>query len=69
MGALQMYGAKIKILTSWRWGTSSTSGNIWSPHLSCKRDQIKNMRDFMDRPVPPPKQVNSLTWSPPPTCE
>ena len=69
MGALQMYAAKIKILTSWRWGTSSTSGNIWSPHLSCKRDQIKNMRDYMDRPVPPPKQVNSLTWSPPPTCK
>ena len=25
-----------------------------SPHLSCKRDQIK-MRDYMDRQVTPPK--------------
>ena len=30
-----------------------------SPHLSCKRDQIK-MRDYMDR------QVTSPTWGPPP---
>ena len=33
-----------------------------SPHLSCKRDQIKK-RDFMDRRVTPP------TWAPPPSCE
>ena len=33
-----------------------------SPHLSCKRDQIK-MRDYMDRRVTPPKQV---TWGSPP---
>ena len=36
-----------------------------SPHLSCKRDQIK-MRDYMDRRVTPPKRVTSLTWGPPP---
>ena len=34
----------------------------WSPHLSCKRDQIK-MRDFVDRRVTPP------TWGPPPPCK
>ena len=27
-----------------------------SPHLSCKRDQIK-MRDYIDRRVTPPKRV------------
>ena len=36
-----------------------------SPHLSCKRDQIK-MRDYMDRRVTPPKRVTSPTWDPPP---
>ena len=30
-----------------------------SPHLSCKRDQIK-MRDYID------KRVTSPTWGPPP---
>ena len=30
-----------------------------SPHLSCKRDQIK-MRDYMER------RVTSPTWGPPP---
>ena len=39
-----------------------------SPHLSCKRDQIK-MRDFMDRRVTPPKRVTLLTWGPPPPCK
>ena len=34
-----------------------------SPHLSCKRDQIK-MRDYMDRRVTPPKRITSPTWSP-----
>ena len=34
-----------------------------SPHLSCKRDQIK-MRDYMDRRVTPPKRVTSPTWGP-----
>ena len=29
-----------------------------SPHLSCKRDQIK-MRDYMDRWVTTPKRVTS----------
>ena len=31
-----------------------------SPHLLCKRDQIK-MRDYMDRRVTPPKPVASPT--------
>ena len=36
-----------------------------SPHLSCKRDQIKR-RDYMDRRVTPPKRVpGSPTWGPP----
>ena len=34
-----------------------------SPHLSCKRDQVK-MRDYMDRWVTPPKQVTSPTCGP-----
>ena len=38
-----------------------------SPHLSCKRDQIK-MRDNMDRRATPPKRVTSPTWDPPPPC-
>ena len=33
-----------------------------SPHLSCKRDQIK-MRDYMNR------RVTSNTWGPPPSCK
>ena len=33
-----------------------------SPHLSCKRDQIK-MRHFMDR------RVTSPTWGPLPPCK
>ena len=39
-----------------------------SPHLSCKRDQIK-MRDYMDRRVTPAKWATMLTWAPPPRCE
>ena len=39
-----------------------------SPHLSCKRDQIK-MRDYMDRWVTTPKWVTSPTWGPPPPCK
>ena len=37
-----------------------------SPHLSCKRDQIK-MRDYMDRRVTPPKRERapSPAWGPP----
>ena len=38
---------------------------VGSPHLSCKRDQIK-MRNYMDRWVTPPKRVTSPTWGPPP---
>ena len=33
-----------------------------SPHLSCKRDQIKK-RDFMDRRVTPHKRTTSPTWA------
>ena len=39
-----------------------------SPHLSCKRDQIK-MRGYMDRLVTPPKWVTLPTWGPPPPCK
>ena len=39
-----------------------------SPHLPCKRDQIK-MRGYMDRPVTPPERVTSPTWGPPPPCK
>ena len=39
-----------------------------SPHVSCKRDQIK-MRDYMDRRVTTPKWVTSPTWGPPPPCK
>ena len=39
-----------------------------SPHLSCKRDEIK-MRDYMDKWVTPPKRVTSPTWGPPPPCK
>ena len=39
-----------------------------SPHLSCKRGQIK-MGDYMDRRIIPPKWVTSPTWGPPPPCK
>ena len=39
-----------------------------SPHLSCKRDQIK-LRDCMDRRVTPPKRATSPTWGPPHSCK
>ena len=39
-----------------------------SPHLSCKRDQVK-MRNDMDRRVKPPKRVSSSNWGPPPLCK
>ena len=39
-----------------------------SPHLSCKRDQIK-MRDYMDRWVTSPKRVTLPTWGLPPPCK
>ena len=51
-------------LFTWRWGPQIgevTCGG--SPHLSCKRDQIK-MRDYMDRRVTPPERVTSSTWGP-----
>jgi len=46
----------------------SVQSLIWSPHLSCKRDQIK-IRDYMDGRVTPPKPVTSPTWGPPPPCK
>ena len=39
-----------------------------SPHLSCKRDQIK-MKGYMDRRITPPKRVSSPTWGSPPPCK
>ena len=39
-----------------------------SPHLSCKRDQIK-IRDYIDRRVTTPKRVTSPTWGSPPPCK
>ena len=39
-----------------------------SPHLSCKRDQIK-IRDPMERRFTPPKRVTSPTWGPPTPCK
>ena len=37
---------------------------ISTPHLSCRRDQIK-MRDYMNRRVTPPRRVTSLAWGSP----
>ena len=39
-----------------------------SPHLSCKRDQIK-MRGYTEKRVTPPKRVTSPSWGPPPPCK
>ena len=39
-----------------------------SPHLPCKRSQIK-MRDYMDRRATPPKRVTSPNWGLPPACK
>ena len=39
-----------------------------SPHLLCKRDQIK-MKDYMYRLVTPPKRVTWPTRDPPPSCK
>ena len=39
-----------------------------SPHLPCKRDQIK-MRGYMNRRVTSPERVTSPTWGPPPPCK
>ena len=36
-----------------------------SPHLSCKRNQIK-IRDYMDRRVTSPKRATAPTLGPPP---
>ena len=39
-----------------------------SPHLPCKRGQIK-MRDYMDRRATPPKRVTSPNRGLPPACK
>ena len=39
-----------------------------SPHLSCKRDQIK-MRNYMNGQVTSPKRVTSPSWVSPPPCK
>ena len=39
-----------------------------SPHLSCKRYEIK-MRDYVERQVAPTKLVTSPTWGRPPPCK
>ena len=39
-----------------------------SPHLSCKRHEIK-MRDSIERQVTPPKRVTSPSRGPPPPCK
>ena len=41
---------------------------IWSPHLSCKRDQIK-IKNYTDGRVTPHKRVTSPIWGPQPPCE
>ena len=41
---------------------------IWSPYLSCKRDQIK-IKNYIDERVTPHKRVTSPIWGPPPPCE
>ena len=41
---------------------------IWSPHLSCKGDQIK-IRDYMARWVTLPKLAASPAWGPQPPCK
>ena len=41
---------------------------IWSPHLSCKRDQIK-IKNYTDGRVTPHKRVTSPIWGPQPLCE
>ena len=46
----------------------SIYSHIWSPHLPCKRDQIK-MRDYVGRRVTPAKRVTSPTWGTPPPCK
>ena len=54
-----------KRVTSPTWGPPPPCKQalIWSPHLSCKRDEIK-MRDYMDRRVIPPKRVTHLPGVP-----
>ena len=39
-----------------------------SPHLSCKRDQIK-IRDHMESRFTPPKRITLPTLSPSPPCK
>jgi len=57
-----------KGLFIWSWGTPDEVTCGGSPHLSCKRDQIK-MIDYMGRRVTPPKGITSPTWGPSPPCK
>ena len=59
---------KSKGLFTWR---SPQIGEVacgGSPHLSCKRDQIR-MRDYMDRWVTPLRRVTLPSWGPPAACK
>ena len=68
----------LKVVIGWLWacwhgGGGPQVGEVkygGSPHLSCKRDQIKwEMRDCMEKRVTPPKRVTSPTWGPPSPCK
>ena len=65
------YGQSVSLRTCLHGGGGPQVGEVkygGSPHLSCKRDEMK-MRDYMDKRVTPPKRVTSPTWGPPPPCK
>ena len=72
-------GKQVFVRACLHWGGEPQVGEVtrlggvtrlpfWSPHLSCKQDQIK-VRDYVDRRVTPPKRVTSPTRGPPPPCK
>ena len=72
-------GKQVFVRACLHWGGEPQVGEVtrlggvtrlpfWSPHLSCKQDQIK-VRDYVDRRVTPPKRVTSPTRGPPPSCK
>ena len=66
-----MVGVNIPLRACFHEGGGPQIGEVTcggSPHLSCKRDQLK-MRDYVDRWVIPPKRVTSPNWGPPPPCK
>ena len=66
-----MVGVNIPLRACFHGGGGPQIGEVTcggSPHLSCKRDQLK-MRDYVDRWVIPPKRVTSPNWGPPPPCQ